>query len=231
MSKKNLEKISFKKAKKQEKIRQSFLDLFFKKHPSKNISKIIYNQRRTILPKYVDTMSNKGEINEEEAESFKEHNREMNFLAFILLATDTAGKKKKFPIFVNPRSFKELSEVEFTYNLLDHEYFHAADFHHGITVSKDITLDHTNLGILQPEIIIAIADIRAFFNQLEQIKKRKISNRDYFNNLVNGVLKYHEILTTTAPQNEFETEVVQAQLSNYQHIFSTLKKTLPFQIR
>lgn len=133
------------------------------------------------------------------------------------------GIKRDHPIFVSNEAFDKLGIEELFLNtLIDHEGFHTSDLKYDMQLTDKISIDSTNIKLLQPRTFIALREIRAYKNQLEQTIKKGINHSIY--------LKYHQFcpdwendeLIKITPANNFEGDVIEACLSPSSYSFSKI---------
>ncbi len=116
---------AYRQAQQDESQRQIFLDEFFRRNPNDNVAALTYNLHKKPGLDRVTELQFAGVIGDEEADELRKVVYESTQYAFLLITPKMIGKGDRHPIFINPRAFDELSEADFEYNLVDHEYIHT----------------------------------------------------------------------------------------------------------
>lgn len=196
--------------------RQVFLDVFFQRNPNDNVAALTYNLHKKAGLDRVTELQLAGEVDPEEANELRKVAYESTQYAFLLITPEMIGKGDRHPIIVNPRAFNELSEADFEYNIVDHEYMHTHDFRFGIPLPNGTVINHTNAGQLQPVTLEAVLDSRALMYQLMRGREKGMQDSEAFMNAIHGFLKYHNALKGVQPANDFERDVIKTQIASYQ---------------
>ena len=208
--------ITFEQAQADESQRQVFLDNFFQENPSDCVKDLRYNLHHKAGLDRITELQVSSMIDTETADELRAETYESDPLAFLLITPEMIGKGDKHPIIVNPRAFEELDSQAFEYNILDHEYFHALDFCHGMPFPTGLVVNHTNVEQLQPETITGLLETRALVYQLIQGRNKRLGKTDAFMNAIHGLLKHHRLFKDIQPENDFERDVIDTQISSYQ---------------
>ncbi|MFT4304390.1 MAG: hypothetical protein ACMXYG_07525 [Candidatus Woesearchaeota archaeon] len=210
--------ITFDEAKHDELRRQDYLDIFFKQNPDRNVSALVYNIHRKPSLDKITEMQFADLIDTDMADAMRLNVYQSTSFAFLLITGEMLGKNHAHTIFVNSRAFTDLDENDFRYNIVDHEYFHATDFRHGIPLPNGVIIDYTNSGLLQYDTLEGIIDTRALIYQMLKGREKGIHDSQAFMNAIKGFLKYHHQLKSVNPGNDFEREVIKAQIQSYQSL-------------
>jgi hypothetical protein len=209
---------TYRQAQQDEAQRQVFLDTFFQRNPNDNVEALTYNLHKKPGLDRITKLQFAGAVDADVADELRKVAYESTQYAFLLITPKMIGKRDRHPIFVNPRAFNELSEADFEYNIVDHEYMHTHDFRFGIPLPNGTVINHTNAGQLQPVTLEAVLDSRALMYQLMKGREKGMQDSEAFMNAIHGFLKYHHALKGVQPVNDFEREVIKTQVASYQGI-------------
>jgi hypothetical protein len=170
-------KSEYRKAVKDESLRQKFLDKFFIKNKIKTIPGIVYDDDYTKSFGFFDKQVEKGRMRKRDIKSLKESLKskdELHALAFF--ARGAMGRGSNNPVFVRPEMFL-FSYEDFVSIVADHEYIHVKNAQQGIKLKEGFEISYLNSDHFNDDIILKIDESIAYCNQLSKaIEKKNFSS-------------------------------------------------------
>ncbi len=154
------------------------------------IKELIFDPGGSRFSTLTNSMSSNGTI-------VKDVKSESDDLIRALFTTDDLGRKNRVSFYLVDASV--LSNHEEASSAMVHECQHARDIYHGIDLSG-ITIDYTNSRYLDPTLLRALVEMRAYNSQLSSMPED--TNNRIWSSAARGFLFWYDKLRSSKPDQD-----------------------------
>lgn len=172
---------TFEQAREDETLRQAYLDTLLPQC-SDSVSAIIYDPLLDRLEEYLQDAIESGyspaELRKDRATMAKSY-----IMFAIQPIPQKFGRREKQRIVTTKFAFENSDrftsiESHFVSGVLDHEAVHTRDFMRGIPLADGTMINYRNFFQLREEALTSILELRAYRVQLDQLRKKRITDSE-----------------------------------------------------